>query len=102
MADFPYPNGLEESVDLLSRNSGSFHFQEGRVPEYLLKYEAITVRVPLPTGSLVSSTRLALVQPNRSPCARTDWSCRANAAAFMSSTFGSSHLRCWRVSICRP
>src|SRR2546426_844955 len=37
----------EEIVDLLFRNPGSFHFQEGRVPEYLLKYEEITTRVPV-------------------------------------------------------
>jgi tetratricopeptide (TPR) repeat protein len=48
---------IEESVDLLSRNSGSFHFQEGRVPEYLLKYEAITVRVPLPIVTILAELR---------------------------------------------
>jgi tetratricopeptide (TPR) repeat protein/outer membrane protein assembly factor BamB len=48
---------IEESVDLLSRNSGSFHFQEGRVPEYLLKYEAITVRVPLPIVAILQELR---------------------------------------------
>jgi tetratricopeptide (TPR) repeat protein/outer membrane protein assembly factor BamB len=37
----------EELVDLLFRNPGSFHFQEGRVPEYLLKCEEITTRVSI-------------------------------------------------------
>ena len=40
----------EEIVDLLFRNSDSFHFQEDRVPEYLLKCEEITSRVPVSLG----------------------------------------------------
>ena len=36
----------EEIIDLLSLNTGSFHYQEGRVPEYLLQYDAIHTRIP--------------------------------------------------------
>ena len=48
---------LEESVDLLYRNSGSFHFQEGRVPEYLMKCEDITVRTPVAIADILAELR---------------------------------------------
>lgn len=38
----------EEIIDLLLRNSGSFHFQDGYVPEHMLQCDIITTRAPVP------------------------------------------------------
>ena len=43
----------EEIIDLLSKNTGSFHYQEGRVPEYLLQYEVVHTRVPVELTAVV-------------------------------------------------
>ena len=48
---------IEEILDLLCQDAGSFHFQEGRVPEYLLRCEEITVRVPLPIETILVELR---------------------------------------------
>jgi len=57
-------NLAEEIVDLLFRNSGSFHFQEGRVPEYLLRCEEIPMRVPVPVSMIWNELQRRAEQTN--------------------------------------
>lgn len=47
----------EEVLDLMGRSSSSFHFQEGRVPEYLLNGESITGRTPIALAAIVDGLR---------------------------------------------
>ena len=43
----------EEVFDLLSQDSGSFHFQDGRVPESLLQCDDIHTRIPVSLTEIV-------------------------------------------------
>ena len=45
----------EEIIDLLLRNTDSFTFQEGRVPEKLIASDGIASRTPLPLKQLISA-----------------------------------------------
>ncbi|MGQ9592686.1 MAG: hypothetical protein ACUVYA_20610, partial [Planctomycetota bacterium] len=47
----------EEVLDLINRSSSSFHFQEDRVPEYLLNGESITGRTPISLAAVVEGLR---------------------------------------------
>jgi tetratricopeptide (TPR) repeat protein len=50
-------NLAEEMIDLLGVDTGSFHFQEGRVPEYLLTSEGIAVRTAVPIQRVLQEIR---------------------------------------------
>ncbi|HVR75266.1 MAG TPA: PQQ-binding-like beta-propeller repeat protein [Planctomycetota bacterium] len=50
----------EELIDLLIRISGSFHFQDGRVPESLLKGDEITARIPVQLADVLSEMKRRL------------------------------------------
>lgn len=43
----------EEIFHLLSQDVGSFHYQEGRVPEFLLQFDGIHTRIPLSLMEIV-------------------------------------------------
>lgn len=51
---------LEELVEILIRISGSFHFQDGRVPESLLKGDEITARIPVQLVDLLAEIKRRL------------------------------------------
>ncbi len=46
---------MEEFLHLFARDGGSFHYQEGRVPECLLQYDAIHTQTPVSLTRLVEA-----------------------------------------------